>query len=120
MKKTLQILFLGCLLALAGQSFGQTGELTRFTDDELTNNNDIRLYPNPAVEYLKIRIDNSTIQSPKIIVHNIIGNVVEVEINLIGSSEYLVRVEDLSPGYYLVAIRDDQGTFKETYKFLKR
>ncbi len=114
------ILVIGVLMAIGGNSYAQSGELDRFSNDQLTNNNEIKLYPNPTVEYLQVRINNSTIKSPKLIVHNIIGNVVEVEIRKTGVSQYTVKVKDLAPGYYLIAIRDDQGSFGETYKFMKR
>ena len=122
MKKIVLLFFVGCVLASVNASFGQgqTGELERFTNEELTPANEIKLYPNPAIEYLKVRISNSTIKAPRIVIHTIIGSVVEADIRPIGASEYMVKVKDLSPGYYLVAIRDDQGSFKETYKFLKR
>jgi hypothetical protein len=31
-----------------------------------------------------------------------------------------LKVKDFAPGYYLIAVRDEQLQFKATYKFLKR
>ena len=120
MKKFTYLFFIGCLLAISSTSFAQVGELTRFSNDQLINRNEIKLYPNPTIEFLKVKINNSTLKSPSIVIHNIIGNLIEAEVRPIGDSEYMIKVKDLAPGYYLVAIRDDQGSFKETYKFLKR
>lgn len=119
--RKLKFIGLLSLLVIAGNSlFAQTGELNRFSNDELETRNTIQLFPNPAVEILKVRINNSTLKSPKLIVHNIIGSEVEVEINQISKEEFSLKIEDLVPGYYLVAIRDEEGNFKETYKFVKR
>ena len=120
MRKFTYLIFVGAFFVLAGSSYAQSGELDRFPDERLNNINEIKLYPNPTVEYLHVRINNSTIKSPKLIVHNIIGNVVETEIREVGVSQYSVKVKDLAPGYYLIAIRDEHGTFAETYKFMKR
>ena len=120
MKRIKYLLFIGAFIALAGNLHAQQGELDRFSSDRFNNANEIRLYPNPTVEYLRVRINNSTIKAPKLVVHNIIGNVVEAEIKRENISLFSVKVKDLAPGYYLIAIRDEQGSFAETYKFMKR
>ncbi len=103
------------------ESFSQTnGELDRFGSEGLSQKNVIKLFPNPSVDFLEVRINNSTIENASFTVHNIIGNVVEVEIDQTSENQFRLRVEDLAPGYYLLAIKDDQNLFKETYKFLKR
>lgn len=120
MKKLKLIAIFSLMLAAGNFLYAQSGELNRFSNEELETLNTIQLFPNPAVEVLKVRIKNSTLTSPKLIVHNIIGSEVEVKINKISDEEFSLNIEDLVPGYYLVAIRDDEGHFRETYKFLKR
>ncbi len=116
--KILVIVFFTMLAA--GEGFSQTGELDRFPNQELEDINSIQLFPNPTIEFLNVKIINSTLESPSVVVHNIIGSEVEVEVNEVRAGEFLLKVKDLKPGYYLVAIRDDKGAFSETYKFLKR
>ena len=120
MKKLKFIGFVSFLLIAGTAAFAQTGELNRFSNEELDAVNTIQLFPNPAVEILKVRIKNSTLKSPSVIVHNIIGSEIKVEVNQLSDEEFSLKVEDLTPGYYLVAIKDEEGHFKETYKFLKR
>lgn len=80
----------------------------------------IHMYPNPASEYLHVKIEGINVANLQIAVHNIIGNVVASEIELIGENEFRLRVKDMTTGYYLLAMRDEASTFKGTYKFLKR
>lgn len=117
----LKILLIVLLTAFAiGDGFAQSGELNRFPNQELERANAIQLFPNPTVEYLNVRILNSTLKAPEVVIHNIIGSEIEVEVNEVKSGEFSIKVKDLRPGYYLVAIRDEKGTFSETYKFVKR
>ncbi|GAA0890523.1 hypothetical protein GCM10009122_02010 [Fulvivirga kasyanovii] len=110
------------ILTFSGTSvFAQNGEIDRFKDSSLEKKlNEVRMFPNPTADYLSVTINNSTLAETSFTVHNIIGNVVDVPVEIVGKNEYRLRVKDLAPGYYLLAIRDDQGYFKETYKFLKR
>lgn len=113
-------IFLVIALASTNVLAQSNGELDRFGNEELSTKNVIKLYPNPSVDYLEVKINNSTIENASITVHSIIGNVVNVEIEKLANDEFRVRVEDLAPGYYLLAVKDDQNIFKETYKFIKR
>ncbi|MEL7004392.1 MAG: T9SS type A sorting domain-containing protein [Bacteroidota bacterium] len=106
-----------CSLGAFAQS--STGELERFKNESLVQANDVQLFPNPSVDYLTVRIENFDLKEVNLVVYNIIGNVVEVTSEEVGEGEFRVKVEDLTPGYYLISIRDDQF-FQETYKFLKR
>lgn len=80
----------------------------------------IQMFPNPASEYLHVKIEGVNVANLQIAVHNIIGNVVTSEVELVGEYEFRLRVKDLTTGYYLLAMRDEGSSFKGTYKFLKR
>jgi hypothetical protein len=80
----------------------------------------VKLYPNPAVEYLNVSFDEPIAKHSRLTVHNIIGNVLDVETETIDDHEIRVRVKDLPVGYYLLAIRDEQNNSRSTLKFLKR
>ena len=80
----------------------------------------IKLYPNPATEYVNVKFDHVKADNVTILVHNVIGNEMKVEVEKVNEHEVQVRVKDLAAGYYLLAIRDDETKFRGTYKFLKR
>lgn len=80
----------------------------------------IQLYPNPATEYLSVKLDGVKVTNLKIAVRNIIGNEIPTEVEFIGDDELRIRVKDFTIGYYLLALRDEDSNFKGTYKFLKR
>ncbi|ELR70299.1 hypothetical protein C900_03984 [Fulvivirga imtechensis AK7] len=122
MKIYLLSILLTVITVLGSNSlFAQSGEVNRFSNESLEARvNDVKLFPNPTVEHLNVRIDNSRLSEASFTVHNIIGNIVETNVEKVGENEYKIKVKDLAPGYYLLAIRDEKGYFKETYKFLKR
>lgn len=117
--KYIGLMFVMAVASLQG--YAQTsGELNRFSNESLTSVNEVRLFPNPTIDYLEVEINNPTIEHANFTVHNIIGNVINVEVVELSDNQYRLKVEGLAPGYYLLAIKDDRNIFKETYKFLKR
>jgi len=80
----------------------------------------VHIYPNPAVEYVHIRLDNVNLESVSVTMHNIIGNEINIETERIDDHEIRIRVKDFDTGYYLLALKDEQSKFRGTYKFLKR
>jgi len=53
-------------------------------------------------------------------VHNILGNTLEVETEVVDEHEIKLKVKELATGYYFVSVRDEQANLRGTYKFLKR
>lgn len=80
----------------------------------------VKLFPNPAVEYVHVRIENMDIAQVTFQLHNIIGNVVNVESEVVDQHEFRLKVKDLPIGYYLVSITDAQTRLNGTFKFVKR
>lgn len=80
----------------------------------------VKLFPNPAVEYVHVRIENMDVAQVTFQLHNIIGNVVNVESEVVDQHELRLRVKDLPIGYYLVSITDVQTRVNGTFKFVKR
>lgn len=80
----------------------------------------ITLYPNPAAEYINVKLGSLQASHVKLTLYNIIGNEVAIETELMEENILRVRVKDLSTGYYLLAVRDESIQFRGTYKFLKR
>jgi hypothetical protein len=80
----------------------------------------VQVFPNPAADYVHLRFDHLNSADIKLTLHNIIGNEIAVETDIISEHEMRVKVKDLSTGYYLIAIRDDKLQLRSTYKILKR
>lgn len=80
----------------------------------------VKLFPNPAVEYVHVRIENMDVALVTFQLHNIIGNVVNVESEVVDQHELRLKVKDLPVGYYLVSITDAQTRVNGTFKFVKR
>ncbi len=79
-----------------------------------------QIFPNPTTDFVHIRNEQADVHHLKLTIHNIIGNEMNVEVEIVDEHELKVKVKDLSPGYYLIAVKDDLSKFRGTYKFLKR
>jgi hypothetical protein len=122
MKKVKIIFSLFVAMFIGGTvSFAQSSlEFPSYASSDLKIENKIEIYPNPSVDFLVVTIEKSTLVDPKIIVHSIIGNKMEVTSQNIEPNKFSVDVKNLPAGYYLVAIKDETTGFSKTYKFLKR
>lgn len=80
----------------------------------------VHIFPNPAVEFIDVEVTEFPVQNMDISVHNIIGNRIDIETEVIDEHTLRVKVKDLASGYYLLAIKDPESKFRGTYKFLKR
>jgi hypothetical protein len=80
----------------------------------------VHIFPNPAVEYLNVKVEHVQAAKVKLTVHNILGNEMTIETEIVDEHELRVRVKDLATGYYLLAIKDDETKYRGTFKFLKR
>lgn len=119
--------FLLSLIVLGFLSSGTTalaqsqGELDRFNTSTMTEDaNVVKLFPNPTDDFIQVEIRNSNLENPEIKLYNVIGNEISLEVVEKEENLYEIQVKDLPPGYYLIAIRDEQTFFRETYKFVKR
>jgi hypothetical protein len=108
-------IFLLCFTVLAQAQSAFEG--TSITQDPQAK---VSMFPNPASEYLHVKLEGVNVANLQIAVHNIIGNVVVADVELIGENEFRLRVKEFTTGYYLLAMREEGATFKGTYKFLKR
>lgn len=80
----------------------------------------VHLFPNPATEDVYVEVEQFPADKVNVTVHSIIGNKLEVETEVVGDHVIRVRVKDLASGYYLLAVKDEESSFRGTYKFLKR
>lgn len=77
-----------------------------------------KLFPNPATDYLSIKFEAPVAKTIKVTLHNIIGNNLEVETEIVDEFEIRLRVKELPTGYYLIALKDE-GNSRSSFKFLK-
>ena len=109
------------LFIFAFASYAQSGQDFRSFGNELLNpKNQIEIFPNPSVDYLNVHIKKSDLNKKVLIIHSIIGNKFEIEVENVTRDEYRLDVRDLPKGYYLLSIKDATTDFSKTFKFLKR
>lgn len=114
------LLFMGVMF-LGITSYAQsTSEYPSYASRDLQLENKIQIYPNPSIDFVKVTIEGSNLVDPRIVVHSIIGNNVNVLTEKSGQDEFTVDVKGLPAGYYLLAVKDEATGFSKTYKFLKR
>ena len=80
----------------------------------------VKLYHNPAIEFLIVKFEAPQAKKAKLALHNIIGNELEAEYEITDDYEVRVRVKDLSSGVYLLLVRNEETGLKGAYKFLKK
>jgi hypothetical protein len=103
---------------ISGVTFGQ------IATDEISPERDpaksVHIFPNPAVEYVSIRLADVSVTKMKLAVMNILGTTMESETEVIDEHELRVKVKDLPAGYYFLALKDEKTQYRGTFKFLKR
>jgi hypothetical protein len=80
----------------------------------------VQVYPNPAIDYITVKLETPTAHSSKLSLHSIIGNSVELEQEVVDDFEIRVKVKDLAVGYYIIVVSDPQTSARSIHKFLKR
>ncbi len=108
-----------CVVMTTIVSMGQIKEESFFhrTPDPIKS---VEIFPNPATEFVNIKFVPPIANKVRFSVHNVIGNTMELESEVIDEHEIKIRVKDLATGYYLISVKDDRSNFSGTYKFLKR
>ena len=112
--KTFVIVF--CLIASFITAFSQTKDEGAFASDPIKS---AHVYPNPTSEFLNVKFESPTAKKSVFKIHNIIGNEMDVEAEVIDEFEVRFRVKDLHEGYYILAVQNSQSGTKATHKFLK-
>ena len=81
----------------------------------------VQLYPNPSVdEWINVKIESVSAEKVEISMHNIIGNKLPVESEVVSEHVLRVKVKDLAAGYYFLALRENESGLRGTYKFVKK
>ena len=109
-----------CVLLTAIVSMGQLKEEAFFQHRNPDPVKSLSIYPNPAVEFVYLKFEAPVAKQIRLTVHNVIGNVMDLESEVIDEHEIKIRVKELATGYYLISIKNEQMSASSTYKFLKR
>lgn len=80
----------------------------------------VKLYPNPAIEFVSVKFETPQAKKIKFSLHNIIGSEMPLEAEVIDDYEVHIKVKDFSTGVYLLSIKNDETGHKSAYKFLKK
>jgi hypothetical protein len=80
----------------------------------------IRVFPNPAVDFVSVRFETPMAKTAKVSLHNIIGNELQVETEILDEYEIHLKIKDLPTGYYLVTVNQEESNHRSIIKFLKR
>jgi len=121
MGKNISIFVFIGVLFLSMSSFAQkTVEYPSYSSNDLKIENQIQIYPNPSIDFLRVSIEESSLENPQIVIHSILGNKLDVISEKTSANEFNINVKDLPSGYYLLAVKDESSGFSRTYKFLKR
>jgi hypothetical protein len=132
--KQLYFLFLFFLMISAGNGvvaqvrstntaplFSQSKEMGFSGGDRLIDpRSDVKLFPNPAVEFLIVEINSEELSNISFELNNIIGNTFQIRSEALGHNRYKIYVKDLNPGYYFLTIKDANSSYKRAYRFLKK
>ena len=80
--------------------------------------NIIRIYPNPAVDYIIIEVKESKLQDTRFVLTSMIGNEIEIEPETLGEDKFRVGLVGYPAGFYFLVIQDDLSQFKKAFRFL--
>lgn len=109
-----------CVVMTVGVSIGQVREEAFFHHSPSDPIKSVEIFPNPATDFVNVKFTAPIAHKVRLMVHNVIGNTMELETEIVGEHEIKVKVKDLANGYYLISVKDEHANLSSTYKFLKR
>jgi len=117
----MKALYLTISLAIligSAQAQSPTGDYSM--PERLEVSKSVQIYPNPAEdEFVHVHVEHIDLSGVKVSLHNIIGNEMKVEKEVLDEHTLRIKVKDLATGYYLIGLNDDKQNLKGIYKFLK-
>jgi hypothetical protein len=106
--------------SVAGTNLNKAREFSFFEDKVLEPRSDVKLFPNPAVEYLIVEIKDHEMTNVDFELNNIIGNTFSLRSEKMEGNRYKFYVKDLQPGYYFLTVKDVSSGYKRAYRFVKK
>jgi len=114
------ILILTLVLTTSISGFAQNGDISPFYTETHQADRMVQLYPNPATDYLTVKLQTPNAATVQLAMHSVIGNELQLEREQVDNYEVRLRVRDLPSGYYFLSIKEENSGLKASYKFLKR
>jgi hypothetical protein len=102
------------------QGFQQPG--VKITPDVVYNGNGVEVYPNPATDFIEIKLFGDEARKFNIDVISMAGTIINSgSIEFIEKYYYLQRVEvdQFKPGFYFVRVVSTDGKIRRTFKIEK-
>lgn len=119
LRTILVVLFISAWLNGFSQSIGEEGSSLSYGTETSDYREDIKLFPNPAPDYLYVKLGRLESANVTLGIHNVIGNELDPEVERIDDHQIRVRVKDMAPGYYFLSVSDNGSKFRGIFKFLK-
>ena len=111
------------LLLFSAVAFTQSRQIQLRPDSRLSNSikiNQIELFPNPASDFIFVKIKDSNLSDVKIELRSMIGNRLTIDIEKVGINQYRIPLKNFATGYYFVVVKDEFSRFNKAYKILKK
>ena len=103
-------------------SFGIFFSLTATAQTVNSDNNEqqpeVSIYPNPAIEYVIVELDDS-FTNAKFELNSMIGNKITIQPEELGYGKYRISLKDFATGYYFLIVTDKDSRARFAHKFLK-
>ena len=104
-----KLIILTLTFAFCGVSFSQDGGANPSQDAQIS------IYPNPAVEFLMIQVDGD-IKNAVFELNSMIGNKLQIKPEEVGIGKYKIQVKNLASGYYFLIVKDEEKRYETTSK----
>ena len=87
--------------------------------EEIKRDYQVKLYPNPATDYLTIKSEKDNFEDAEFEVFSLIGSRVKLKVEKVDDSEYRIPVMDYAAGQYILIIKENSTRYKRAFKFQK-
>jgi len=119
MNKKLQLIILLVFIAVGWANAQETTFATEGISNEIKQNYQIALYPNPTTDYLTIKSKADDFQEVEFEIYSLIGNKVQLKVEKVDDSEYRIPVKEYASGQYILIIKDKSTRYRRAFKFQK-
>jgi hypothetical protein len=89
-------------------------------DDPLSKLIDLKVFPNPAVDYINILIEDVDVKNVKIELYNLEGKLIYNEQWENSGSAHQLQLNNFSSSQYILRIIDEQNGKVNSFKIIKR
>ena len=87
---------------------------------DLINNVNIELYPNPATDYITVKFQNKlNVDDFEFKIHSLIGNQLNFDSERVSDRELKIDLKNISKGIFFLIINEKTDRKRKILKFLK-